>query len=70
MGTALRRLVPAWRGVLKRSLGRGADGDLDVLQAEFVLGRVNGLLAMRRTYNARAKEIRQVMAGMKREARG
>jgi glycosyltransferase involved in cell wall biosynthesis len=70
MGTTLRRLVPAWRGVLKRSLGRGAEGDLDVLQAEFVLGRVSGLLAMRRTYNARAKEIRQVMAGMKRETRG
>ncbi|HUP39250.1 MAG TPA: glycosyltransferase [Vicinamibacterales bacterium] len=70
MGATLKQLVPAWRGVLKRRLGRGTDGDLDVLQAEFVLGRVNGLLAMRRTYNARAKEIRQVMARMKRQTRG
>ena len=59
-----RELLPAWRGIVKRSLTASADGDADVLRAEFVLGRVNGLIAMRRTYNARAKEIRQVMARM------
>ena len=68
--TAFGKLLAAWRGVVKRALGRGADGDLDVLSAEFALGRVKGLLAMRRTYNARAKEIRQVMAGITRETRG
>lgn len=70
LGTAIRNTMRAWRGVVKRTLGRSADGDRDVLQAEFALGRLNGLLAMRGTYNARAKEIRQVIAGMKRETRG
>jgi glycosyltransferase involved in cell wall biosynthesis len=70
LGSAMGKLMPAWRGVVKRMLGWGADGDADVLRAEFALGRVNGLIAMRRTYNARAKEIRQVMAGMRSDARG
>ena len=70
LGTAIGHLPSAWRGVVKRIRGSGTDGDVDVLRAEFVLGRMNGLLAMRRTYNARAKEIRQVMAGIKNETRG
>jgi len=70
MGTALRHAIPAWRGVLKRSAGLGADGDPDVLRAEFAIGRVSGLMAMWRTYNARAHEIRQVMARIEKETRG
>ena len=69
-GTAVRHSVAAWRGVVKRSLGLGRDGDADVLRAEFALGRLSGLLAMRRTYNARAREIRQVMARMENQTRG
>jgi glycosyltransferase involved in cell wall biosynthesis len=70
VGTATRKLLLAWRGVLKRSLKWGADGDTDVLRAEFAIGRLSGLLAMRRSYNARAKEIRQVMGRMERQSRG
>lgn len=70
VGTAVRTLVLAWRGVLKRSLKWGADGDTDVLRAEFAIGRLNGLMAMRRSYNARAKEIRHVMGRIERQARG
>jgi glycosyltransferase involved in cell wall biosynthesis len=70
MGTAIRTLMLAWRGVVKRTRASAKDGDTDVLHAEFVLGRVSGLLAMRRTYNARAKEIRQVMARLEKQTRG
>jgi len=70
VGTALRHAMPAWRGVLKRSLRLGGDGDADVLRAEFALGRLRGLMAMRRTYDARADEIRHVMARMEKQRRG
>jgi hypothetical protein len=70
MGQALGTLMLAWRGIMKRSMAGSADGDPDVLEAEFLLGRVNGLIAMRDTYNARAKEIRQVMTRMEEHARG
>lgn len=69
-GTALGKVIPAWRGVVKRSVGLGGDGDADVLRAEFAIGRLSGLVAMRRTYNARAREIRDVMARMKKQTRG
>ena len=69
-GIALRKLLPVWRGVVKRSLGLGGDGDFDVLRAEFAIGRLSGLLAMRPTYDARAKEIRQVMAQLEKQPRG
>jgi hypothetical protein len=68
--TGVLKLLPAWRGIVKRSLTASADGDADVLRAEFLLGRLNGLIAMRRAYNARATEIRQVMARMEKQTRG
>jgi glycosyltransferase involved in cell wall biosynthesis len=70
VGTALGKIMPAWRGVLKRALGWGRDGDADVLRAEFALGRFSGLMATRASYNARAREIRQVMARMETQTRG
>ena len=70
MGTALRQMCPAWRGVLKRTFGWGAEGDPDVLRAEFAIGRLSGLMAMRRTYDARAREIRAVMERMRTHTRG
>lgn len=69
-GTALRHVIAAWRGVLKRTVGMGADGDPDVLRAEFAIGRLSGLMAMRRTYDARAREIRHVMERMRNHTRG
>ena len=69
-GTALRLVISAWRGVLKRRFGMGAEGDTDVLRAEFAIGRLSGLMAMRRTYDARTREIRQVMERMRKPARG
>jgi glycosyltransferase involved in cell wall biosynthesis len=70
VGTAIGKVMPAWRGVMKGALRLGRDGDADVLRAEFALGRLNGLMAMRRSYNARAREIRQVMARMETETGG
>jgi glycosyltransferase involved in cell wall biosynthesis len=64
IGMAVQSLIPAWRGVLKRGLGLGADGDVDVLRAEFAIGRLRGLMAMRPTYDARTREIRAVMKQM------
>lgn len=60
-GAALLRLLPAL-------VARGArpEGDADVLRAQFLRGRFDGLLAMRRTYDARAREIRRVLKQMKR----
>jgi glycosyltransferase involved in cell wall biosynthesis len=71
-GTALTRLVPAWRGVGKRAFGLGEAGDHDVLRAERLFGRLAGLLAARRWYDGRAREIRAVMARSRRQegARG
>ncbi|HET9468133.1 MAG TPA: hypothetical protein VFO48_06975 [Vicinamibacterales bacterium] len=69
-GTALRHVIAAWRGVLKRTAGMGAEGDPDVLRAEFAIGRLSGLMAMRRTYDARAREIRHVMERMRNQTRG
>jgi hypothetical protein len=60
-GAAVAGLIRAWRGLVKRGLPRSRDGDDDVLQAEFLLGRLAGLLSMRRSYNRRAREIRRVM---------
>jgi hypothetical protein len=60
-GAAVATLLAEWRGVSKRVLRLGGDGDDRVLRAEFLLGRVRGLIAMRPTYNRRSREIRQVM---------
>ena len=68
--TGVLTLLPAGRGIVKRSLTASADGDSDVLRAEFLLGRLNGLIGMRRAYNARATEIRQVMARMEKQTSG
>jgi glycosyltransferase involved in cell wall biosynthesis len=70
VGSALGKAMPAWRGVLKRACRLGTDGDADVLRAEFALGRLSGLMAMRGSYNARAREIRQVMARMEKQTGG
>jgi glycosyltransferase involved in cell wall biosynthesis len=67
MSAGLRAVAAASRGVLKRSAGAGEEGDPRVLQAEFVCGRVAGLLAARRWYNARSWEIRAVMQKIHRE---
>jgi glycosyltransferase involved in cell wall biosynthesis len=64
----LRELAAASGGVLKRSAGTGEDGDPGVLQAEFVCGRLAGLLAAWRWYNARSSEIRGVMQKIRRES--
>ena len=63
------RLAGAWRGLLKRRSG-SADGDPDVLEAEFRLGRLNGLLAMRPAYDARGREVREVITRMEDARRG
>jgi glycosyltransferase involved in cell wall biosynthesis len=70
VGTALRHTIGAWRGVLKRTFGRGVDGDTDVLRAELAIGRLSGLIAMRRSYDARAREIRQVMQQLRARTDG
>jgi glycosyltransferase involved in cell wall biosynthesis len=67
---AMAAVATAWRGLPKRVLRYGAEGDADVLRAEFLLGRVQGLLAMRRSYNRRSREIRQVMERMEKQTRG
>jgi GT2 family glycosyltransferase len=69
-GIAAARLVPAWRGLLKMRSAAHAEGDVDVLQTEFVLGRLGGIFAMRRAYDARSREIRQVMERMEKQTRG
>jgi glycosyltransferase involved in cell wall biosynthesis len=69
-GVAMASLATGWRGVAKRLLRSGAEGDDDVLRAEFLLGRVRGLLAMRPSYNRRSREIRQVMKRMEKQTRG
>jgi len=61
VGTAAVGVSRVIKGVLKRTFNGAADGDRDVLAAEFALGRFNGLLAARRWYNARSAEIRTVM---------
>lgn len=60
VSAGLRALIAASRGVLKRRSGIAEDGDRSVLQAEFVCGRLAGLLAARRWYNRRSSEIRGV----------
>lgn len=69
---ALTRLVPAWVGVAKRAFRVGREGDSDVLQAEFLWGRIDGLVAARRWYNDRSSEIRGVMRRLaaRRHVRG
>jgi glycosyltransferase involved in cell wall biosynthesis len=64
------RLAGAWRGLLKRGQSGAADGDAEVLAAEFRLGRLKGLFAMRPTYDARAREVREVIARMEDAGRG
>jgi GT2 family glycosyltransferase len=66
---AFVRLLGAWRGLTKRLFG-APEGDADVLQAEFRLGRLRGLLAMRTTYDRRAREIRGVIRRMEDARRG
>jgi GT2 family glycosyltransferase len=69
---ASMRLVGAWRGLIKRQRRwpAAADGDADVLAAEFRLGRLKGLFAMRPTYDARAREVREVITRMEDARRG
>ena len=59
--SAAARLATAGAGLLKRRYRAGRDGDADVLRAEFLLGRFDGLFAARRWYDRRASEIRAVM---------
>lgn len=65
VGAAVSRLLRAPAGFIKRWLATGGDGDPDVLQAEFLLGRLSGLMAARPWYDARASEIRRLLARMK-----
>jgi GT2 family glycosyltransferase len=67
---AVGRLLPAWRGLMKRRQSTQQEGDPDVLQSELVLGRMNGLFATQRAYDARSKEIRDVMKRMEKQTRG
>jgi hypothetical protein len=69
-GIAAGRLLLTWRGLLKRRAASPCEGDVDVLQSEFVLGRLQGLFAMQRRYDARSREIRDVMKRMEKQMRG
>ena len=62
VGDTLGQLVRTPSGVLKRSLRIGNDGDSAVLRSEFLRGRLDGLLAARPWYNARASEVRSLLA--------
>ena len=68
--TAVARLLPAWRGLLKRRAATPLEGDPDVLYSEFVLGRLKGLFVMQRAYDARSREIRDLMERMEKQTRG
>ena len=69
-GQAAAEVFRSWRGVLNRGAAAQREGDRDALHAEMVLGRLNGLFAMRRSYNARAREIREVVKRMENSTRG
>ena len=62
VGGALGRLLRSPVGVVKQVLGIGGEGDPDVLRAEFLRGRLDGLLAARPWYDARSREVRRLMA--------
>jgi glycosyltransferase involved in cell wall biosynthesis len=66
VAAALARILRAPAGLVKRTLGRGTDGDPDVLQAEFLRGRLDGLLAARPWYARRSGEIRGLMKRLAR----
>jgi GT2 family glycosyltransferase len=70
VGAALARLLRAPAGFVKRSLGRGTEGDTDVLQAEFLGGRLDGLLAARPWYARRSWEVRALMKRLAQGVRG
>jgi glycosyltransferase involved in cell wall biosynthesis len=69
-GVAVGRVVPAWRGLMKRRAAAHHEGDPDVLHLELVLGRLKGLFAMQRGYDPRSREIRQIMERMEKQTRG
>jgi hypothetical protein len=66
VAAALARLLRAPAGIVKRGLGRAPEGDADVLQAEFLRGRLDGLLAARLWYGRRSWEVRTLMARLAR----
>jgi hypothetical protein len=70
VGAALARMLRAPAGLAKRSLGRGTEGDTDVLQAEFLCGRLDGLLAARPWYARGSWEVRAVMKRLAQGDRG
>ena len=76
LGLTIRKLRERWGWQLASAAARAArlsaapigrdggtarEGDRDVLETEFALGRLRGLLAARPWYNARAAEVRNVM---------
>lgn len=66
VAAALARLLRAPAGIVKRGLGRASEGDADVLQAEFLRGRLDGLLAARLWYGRRSWEVRTLMTRLAR----
>jgi GT2 family glycosyltransferase len=66
VGGALTRLLGAPAGIVKRGLGRAPEGDADVLEVEFLRGRLDGLLAARRWYGRRSSEVRKLMTRLAR----
>jgi GT2 family glycosyltransferase len=66
VGAALARMLREPASLAKRSLGRGMEGDTDVLQAEFLRGRLDGLLAARPWYARRSWEVRALMKHLAR----
>jgi GT2 family glycosyltransferase len=69
VGAALARMLRSPASLAKRSLGRGTEGDTDVLQAEFLRGRLDGLLAARPWYARRSWEVRALMERLARSGR-
>ena len=61
VGAAAVRAARVSAAVIRRTSSIAREGDRDVLEAEFALGRLRGLIAARRWYNARAEEVRNVM---------